>query len=168
MSVDQFPGVQSYATVATQYTVANAYTVALQMVPLPNPPGGTTQVPVVTVSGALQLGDTQSLFNLNGPPTPTDPTLPSTTAIYTLPGLPYNPATTPNTRLLTANLSSGGTAVICPPDYLMQFPQLANFRGIYLNSVGDFANVQWNGFMWILGTTGGKTVAVASLEQNEL
>jgi hypothetical protein len=146
---DTLPGTLSYPQVATQYAAANA--------------------------GALQLGDTQSLFNLNGPPVPAfNPSTdvapgPPNAIIYTLPGqYLYNPVTTPNSRLLMANLAAGGVAVICPYDYLAQFPALANFRGIYLNSVGDFAYVRWTGVLWALGETGGPTVTIASLEQNEL
>lgn len=116
--------------------------------------------------GALQLNDTTSQFDLDGPPN--SPTV-FTSVIYTLPGFPFDALVTPGERLLEATLSSGGSAVICPPDYALNpRPTLADFRGIFLFSVGDFVRVFWNGQLWTIAEVGGPTVAVATLGQNLL
>jgi hypothetical protein len=162
MTAKQFPGFSSYPTVVTQYTAADG----LQYVVLPPVPPNPDGVTVLVNAGLLDITDTESRFNLNGPAS--TPTVDNSVK-YILPGLPYDPTVTPPDRLLKANLSSGGSAVIGPPDFgALPAPVLADFRGIFLRSIGDFARIRWTGFLWSLVETGGPSVSVAGVEQNEL
>lgn len=136
MTTRPFPGGFSYPPVTTQYAAVNA--------------------------GALHLNDTTSHFNLNGPA--------STSTVdnsvqYILPGIPFDSSITPNVRLLKANLSSGGSAIIVPADYgALPVPTLADFRGIVLYNLNDFAQIIWTGFLWSL-VDASPGVAVLSLGQ---
>jgi hypothetical protein len=126
--------------------------------------------PVVTLyaavdAGALSLYDTTSQFNLNGP-------APSATVDnvvkYTLPGLPFD-IRVPIERLLIVTAESGGVASVGPLDYSRRpVPELGDFRGVLLYSVGDFALVMWTGFLWTIVETGGPTVGIATAEQYPL
>lgn len=130
MTTTQLPGSIGWPSLVTQYASADA--------------------------GPLQLGDTESLFNLDG------------VAQYTLPGLLYDYRTTPSTRLLMENAASpGGQAIIGPPDFnQLPTPSLADFRGIGFQSLNDFARVYWAGTLWTILETGGPSVVVMTASQS--
>ena len=138
----QLPGTLSYSPFITLYTGA--------IDPLTGMP------PLVP----LDVRDTISQFSLA-----------VDSALYTLPGFPFDASTTPNVKRLevVSALSGQVSALIGPPDYAQDpVPTRGDFRGILLFNVGDFGIVEWDsqGLLWRLVEVGGPTAAVATLSQS--
>ena len=114
--------------------------------------------PTVLVT-AMIPEDTSAFFDLPSVAAP------NFAPYYTLPGLPYNLATTPQQKLMKATgIRSGNgpySVLILPPDWaLTPVPLLADFRAIMFQEVNDFAIVRWTGSLWTLVETGGAGTVV--------
>jgi hypothetical protein len=101
--------------------------------------------------------------------TESDFTIDNAFGFFTLPGLPYDPKMTPATRLLkvvsVTSPTPGSFFQIGPIDSGAQFPALADFRQIQLQSVNDEALIMWNGKLWQLVSLSGPSANVIPIDQ---